>query len=384
MSSYILWVGNVFKDEAVQRFRGLAASANYWRRGLLSGLLDVDVDFKVLGHRNEQAWPKGKLFPNEKHLMDERFDSTLVKWINLPGVRYHLLARSHISVCRRLIEESGVPSAVLTYNPTPWHLPLARYLQKRHQVPWVSVTLDYDHVEEGWDEYLNDAGHADGHVFLSYWAYEHCPCKVPKLHLDGGFEKWFGDELIDSNLSNPKVCLYSGKYTDYGGYDLLLGTVKKFKEKGVEFWFTGKIPDDKRNELEQVGSHVKVMGFVDDDKLHQLNLQADLFLNPRPSKFIVNKVAFPSKLVRYLAYGKPVVSTWTPGISPEYKNYLFVPTAENAAAFSEKIHELLALTSEQKLIIKEKIYKFLLEEKRWHIQAERLKAWLEGQILKSV
>lgn len=348
MNNFILWIGNVFKDEVVEHHRGLAASANYWRRGLLSGLKATDADLKVLGHRNEQVWPKGKLFPNEQDSMDEGFDSTLVKWINFPGIRYYLLGKSHIWTVRKMIFQFGAPSVALTYNPTPWHLPLARYLQKVHHIPWVSVTLDYDHIEDGWDQYVRDAGSADGHVFLSHWAYENCPCEVPKLHLDGGFTEWFGDDLIEPESKANKICLYSGKYTDYGGYDLLLGITKLFRGQGVEFWFTGKIPNNKRRELEAVGKHVKVMGFVNDALLHELNLKADIFLNPRPSDFIVNKVAFPLKLVRYLAYGKPVVSTWTPGISPEYRQYLFVPSFEDADSFAMTIRGLLRLESKEK------------------------------------
>lgn len=381
MENYVLWVGNVFKDEAVEGNLGLAASANYWRRGLLSGLKATGLNLKVIGHRNEQAWPKGKLFPNEEDSMDERFNSTLVKWVNFPGIRYHLLARNHIWTYRRIARQIGRPAAVLTYNPTPWHLPLAQYLQENEGVPWVSVTLDYDHVENGWENYMSDAGKADGHVFLSYWAYKNCPSTAPKLHLDGGFEEWFGDSNQKRDANYPKVCLYSGKYTDYGGYELLLETAKLFRREGVEFWFTGKIPDGKKNELSAVGDHVKVMGFVNDAELHELNLRADLFLNPRPSNFIVNKVAFPSKIVRYLAYGKPVVSTWTPGISPEYRDYLFVPELEQANDFAKTIRNVLAKTNEEKKDLKGRIHNFLRHSKSWDVHAKRLKTWLENEIL---
>ena len=381
MSGYILLVGAVFKEEAVEATLALAASGNYWRRGLYRGLVQNDCEIKVLGHRGEQAWPKGNLFPNEVDFLDPEFDSTLVKWMNLPGVRYPLLGQRFITTLRQMIRSYGKPSVILTYNPYPWHLPVARYAQEKHSIPWVSVTLDYDYVEAGWDRYLKDAGDAAGHVFLSHWAYTECPCVAPKLHMDGGFDEWLGDEIFNVEPNAKKVCLYSGKYADYGGYQLLLEMVRELKGADVEFWFTGKVPEAKRKELESLGDHVRILGFVDEQKLHELSLRADVFLNPRPSHLIENKVAFPSKIVRYLAYGKPIVSTWTPGISPEYRDYLFVPDREDGQSFAEMIRKVLAFTPSDKDELKRKIRGFIERDKSWTVQAGRLKNWLEAESL---
>ena len=381
---YILWVGNVFTAEAVERYRGIAASSNYWRKGLLGGLQAADVNFRVLGHRNEQAWPKGMLFPNDEASMEPAFPSTLVKWINLPGVRYPLLARAHVRAYKKMVKQHGLPLAVLTYNPYPWHVPLAHYAQQ-HGVKWVSITLDYDHVDGGWSQYESEVGAADGHVFLSHWAYKECPCPAPKLHLDGGFEEWFGDTEAKAEEvpKQKRTCLYSGKYTNYGGYELLLDTIRSLEGSNIVFQLTGKASAAVVTQLKSFGDRVEYYGFVDDAKLHELTLNADVLFNPRPSHYIENRVAFPSKLVRYLAYAKPIVSTWTDGLAPEYRDLLIVPEEETGASLGQAVLQAADYNDAEKAALASRVRDFLMANKSWKKQAERLRDWLESDLLYS-
>ena len=381
---YILWVGNVFTAEAVERYRGIAASSNYWRKGLLGGLQAADVNFRVLGHRNEQAWPKGMLFPNDEASMEPAFPSTLVKWINLPGVRYPLLARAHVRAYKKMVKQHGLPLAVLTYNPYPWHVPLAHYAQQ-HGVKWVSITLDYDHVDGGWSQYESEVGAADGHVFLSHWAYQECPCPAPKLHLDGGFEEWFGDTEAKAEEvpKQKRTCLYSGKYTNYGGYELLLDTIRSLEGSNIVFQLTGKASAAVVTQLKSFGDRVEYYGFVDDAKLHELTLDADVLFNPRPSHYIENRVAFPSKLVRYLAYAKPIVSTWTDGLAPEYRDLLIVPEEETGSSLGQAVLQAADYNDAEKAALASRVRDFLMANKSWKKQAERLRDWLESDLLYS-
>jgi glycosyltransferase involved in cell wall biosynthesis len=381
---YILWVGNVFTAKAVERYRGIAASSNYWRKGLLGGLQAADVNFRVLGHRNEQAWPKGMLFPNDEASMEPAFPSTLVKWINLPGVRYPLLARAHVRAYKKMVKQHGLPLAVLTYNPYPWHVPLAHYAQQ-HGVKWVSITLDYDHVDGGWSQYESEVGAADGHVFLSHWAYKECPCPAPKLHLDGGFEEWFGDTEAKAEEvpKQKRTCLYSGKYTNYGGYELLLDTIRSLEGSNIVFQLTGKASAAVVTQLKSFGDRVEYYGFVDDAKLHELTLNADVLFNPRPSHYIENRVAFPSKLVRYLAYAKPIVSTWTDGLAPEYRDLLIVPEEETGASLGQAVLQAADYNDAEKAALASRVRDFLMANKSWKKQAERLRDWLESDLLYS-
>jgi glycosyltransferase involved in cell wall biosynthesis len=380
-SPYTLFVGNIFRDEAVERHFGLAASANYWRRGLVSGLSSAGLRMKVIGHRNEQAWPHGKLFPNEKDTLDPTFDSTLVPWCNLPGIRYPLLGRMHVHAFQRMVRKHGLPKQILTYNAYPWHVPVARNAQK-HGVRWICITLDYDHGPDGWENFRREAGMADGHVFLSHWCVENCPLPTPVFHLDGGYDTWYGDaDLSDQRHDGKTVVLYSGKFTGYGGNDLLLDLFHASRGSNLEFWLTGKARDDFKTTLESDFPEVKYFGFVSDEDLHSLSLKADVFLNPRPGSNKVNYGIFPSKILRYLAYGKPVISTWTPGLAPEYRPHLFVADDESASALLECIATTADLTNQEKENYRHEVRAFLDAKKSWRTQGRRLKDWIESEFM---
>ena len=50
---------------------------------------------------------------------------------------------------------------------------------------------------------------------------------------------------------------------------------------------------------------------------------------------------FPSKINHYLSYGKPVISSFTPGVQPSYREYLFIPEQENVLSYKDLIEEVL-------------------------------------------
>jgi len=375
--SYIAFAGAVFSDVAVAKHFGLAASANYWRRGLIGGMEAAGAKVCAFGHRNEQLWPRGPILPNAKSVLDERFEGRLVTSLNFPYLKNRVLHRSYLKTFQRMIAEKGTPVALFTYNAYPYLSDTIRFAQKAN-IPWICITLDYDYGPDGWPQYAKQAGHADGHIILSYWAYEACPYPAPKLHLDGGFEEWFGRDISNPKENGRRAILYSGKYNEYGGLKVLLDTIDACVDLDVEFWLTGKCRSERVENLFDSRSNVKYFGFVDDARLHELSLQAFAFINPRTSEHLGNYGMFPSKLLRYLAYGKPVISTWTPGLSPEYKDVLNVVNDETPVAFKNEIQRVLNYSEEEFAQASLQIKSFLELNKSWKIQGMRIMDWVKS------
>ena len=117
------------------------------------------------------------------------------------------------------------------------------------------------------------------------------------------------------------------------------------------------------------------------EELHRLHVQASAFLNIRPPEISDNKMIFPSKILNYLSYGKPTVSSWTPGLSPEYREFLLVPKDHTAEGFAQKIDEVLNWTAEERVAYKEKLAKWFPSTHTWDVQAQRLIDWLQHSIL---
>ena len=116
-------------------------------------------------------------------------------------------------------------------------------------------------------------------------------------------------------------------------------------------------------------------GFVEENELNRLANKAFAFANPRPSSFASNKLNYPSKLLLYLAYGKPIISTFTDGVSPEYNELLIPIKDETDECLSEAIKQVLNMKEGKYKDMRDRIKKFN-ETHTWTHQVEKFVSWL--------
>ena len=122
---------------------------------------------------------------------------------------------------------------------------------------------------------------------------------------------------------------------------------------------------------------IKILGFLSDSELHNKMLQASVFVNPRPSSFGPNQLNFPSKLLLYIAYEKPVISTFTAGISPEYTDIISFVEHDTVDGLRQKLEEFLELEENKKTKLKAKILVFK-EKHSWNHQTNKYLLWLKN------
>jgi glycosyltransferase involved in cell wall biosynthesis len=123
---------------------------------------------------------------------------------------------------------------------------------------------------------------------------------------------------------------------------------------------------------------VEVKGFVSDEELHDICLRASLFLNTRNPNNGDNILNFPSKIPNYLAYGKPVVSTWLSSLSNDYRLYLQVVEPDDPLIFARRVEEILAWSDKQSQTHYRLLKEWFVKNKLWNIQAERFKNWMNS------
>ena len=90
---------------------------------------------------------------------------------------------------------------------------------------------------------------------------------------------------------------------------------------------------------------------------------------------------FPSKLLEYLSYGKPVLSTWTPGISDDYREIIEVFDQETPECLANSLLNILSWSNQDIYKKQIKIKKFLIKNKTWNIQSANLINWLDDNKL---
>jgi glycosyltransferase involved in cell wall biosynthesis len=382
----ILWVGGIFNQNILMNHFAVSPAANRWQSGLIGGLKEYDFTVECLSHLPEPLWPVGVLRPGNKNIFDERFFSTYVPYWNIPFIRSFCLNAAYLTAFKLWCKENGPPKILITYNPTPYAVKVGRYAQLKFGTCWVDLCADHYDPGDDWSSYSNGAHLADGHIFLSFKAYMDCPFNK-KLHLDGGVENLSVSNFQlcqKESAKSKKVILYSGMMSKWGGISYLLRAFERISDPSIELWVTGHGESSELQKAASVDSRIKVHGLVRESKLEELYRRADVFINPRPSSIPGNSMNFPSKLLVYLSYGKPVVSTWTPGLGNEYRDVLEIVDIETVEYLKDKIEEVLCWSPNQIELNAQKIFNFLSTKKLWKIQSMRLVEWLTKDIFDGI
>ena len=92
-------------------------------------------------------------------------------------------------------------------------------------------------------------------------------------------------------------------------------------------------------------------------------LDAWAFVNPRNSIEDINvnsEVTFPSKLLEYIAYGKPIISTPVLSLTSEFKDLLMFYNQDDILALTKVLREIESYSVHDLVVIKKKAKEFCL------------------------
>jgi len=218
---------------------------------------------------------------------------------------------------------------------------------------------------------------AAGHVFVSQWAYDHAPVKN-KLLMEGGVETWRGQER--EALSSVPSVMYAGQLCDAAGVKELLALIDSMPDRQLEFWICGKGVSRDLTQRAGRDQRIKLLGFLCEDELDQRLRAAWVLVNPRSATHEASRMNFPSKLLRYLSYGKPVVTVWTPGISAEYRGVLQVVDPDVCGSLPAmigrkmgiQIGDVLKWNDSERKAWQERIRQFVVPGKMWSSRVRQL------------
>ena len=208
---------------------------------------------------------------------------------------------------------------------------------------------------------------------------ENCPVAVPKHHMDGGADGWKGENSLEdrvvglgaSKRDGEKWLVHTGALDKWRGLGFMASVIKACSRKDVRFVFCGKCDKEELCHLLGDDSRVDVRGFVSDAELDGICKDADAFLNVRDPHEGDNILNYPSKVPQYLAWGKPVVSTWIDSFSPEYRKILDV-CDNTPEGFAKVLDVVLDRGMDEKRKKFNDIKDWFTRNKSWDIQAGRL------------
>jgi len=372
----------VFEEEAVRVHDVASHASNAWLKGLCRAMLEQGVSLLTVGHEPARVWPLGRhLLPGDPEHLSTGMVQRLVRFLNVPLLRHFFLATGYRkALCQELGRDGK--TTVCTYNPLPWQVSAAQAAVQRG-ARWISFVLDDDEVARyGWGRYLEQTKNAAGHVFVSQWAYAHAPV-AHKLLMEGGVETWRGTPARAGQSQTPSV-MFAGLLCESAGVQELLVMIDALPEQQVEFWICGKGACAELTQRATQDQRIKLLGFLSEAELDQRLQAAWVLVNPRSVTHEGCRMNFPSKLLRYLSYGKPVVTVWTPGILDEYREVMQVvdpkvcgsePSAIGQA-MARQVEGVLQWDAARRLAWQEKVHAFIVPRKLWESQVKRLVEFL--------
>ncbi len=378
-STYILWLGTAVSEKSMLRRKAVSPAANRWQSSLVQALGELGQSVVMVGHVPEAAWPHGpRSVHSEEDSLAPELKGQLISYTNVPFVRGLSLQVQYRRAVDAAWQAYGPAKAAISYNAYDYNVSAGRYLQQARRIPWVCVVADAPGEGKAYERHQAHINTADGCVFLGWAAFQGFS-GAHKLHLDGGVAAL----RLDSQTAPPQgqpVVMFSGALSRYTGVDLLAEAFHLVRFPGAELWITGPGANETVDRLAAQDNRIKVFGLVTDAKLKELSAQASVFVNPRPSSIPDNRMNFPSKVLEYLSYGKPVISTLTPGLSPNYRDILIVPDRETPESLARSVEQVLAWDEKTRSAWRGMATSFLVQEKLWSVQAASLLRWLDNWV----
>ncbi len=301
----ILWIGVIINSKKVGNYKVVSAAANNWQLRFINALIENGINVSCITYLPDSYWPKGKfrpqLLPND---LPEIMNTITVRYLNIPIFRELSLGFSLIFT----ILKKRIPfDLLITYNPFRRHIYLGTFIKNILKKKWALILADG-----------NMSGKPDLGIHLSYNSFK--LEKGNKIFMQGGISDFKNTSIINVE---KKIILYSGNITKLTGIVEFAELFNEMNDRNIELHIYGKGDNKSLKLLSEQNNNIKLFGFVKDETLEEAMNNAWIFVNPRSLNEEAIQNTFPSKILEYLRYGKPIISTKSPGISNKYDNFLF-------------------------------------------------------------
>ena len=176
------------------------------------------------------------------------------------------------------------------------------------------------------------------------------------------------------HYSKKRTILYAGGVYARYGLEILVKAIAQIDPDACELIIYGSGPFVKELREKYCVKYPNIiyMGVVLNSEIVQAELEADILINPRPTKEDFTKYSFPSKNIEYMASGTPLITTKLPGMPTDYYPYVFLIEDETEEGYVNAIRKILLLSDDELFDFGEKAKQFILINKNRNKQGERV------------
>jgi len=170
---------------------------------------------------------------------------------------------------------------------------------------------------------------------------------------------------------------FAGALSESAGVDLLLDAIPNVTDPTLEFWFSGRgTLEERLKQQAALDSRIRFFGFVTEEEYSTMLQRAAVLVNPRPSRLLENRYNFPSKLMEYLAAGRPILSTATSDVAEHYGNAVIVITDETPQGLARFIDRAVAAPAEDRAALGARA-RSAVEGVTWRTEVENILAFID-------
>lgn len=291
------------------------------------------------------------------------------------------------SLGRRLLGRwpEGRPDAILVANPLSRFTAPALLAGWWHRIPVATIVADLTTAQAGqrpvtrlrnWLQSRMVRLSPGTIVFSSHTTARFRRGK-PSMRMVRPPASWLLDLPQPPREPAARAVYFAGALSEAAGVNLLLDAIPLVKDPTIEFWITGRGPLQDRIERQSAADpRIRFQGFVTDERYGELLQRAAVLVNPRPSRLIENRYNFPSKLMEYLAAGRPIISTATSDVADHYGDRLVVLADETPAGLARCIEETIALPEAQRAALGDR-GRAAVEDVTWRSVAAEIIRFIE-------
>jgi len=177
---------------------------------------------------------------------------------------------------------------------------------------------------------------------------------------------------------NSRIAYYAGTMAEVAGADLFLQATHYIEDSSYRFWFSGRGPlDDAIHIAAEKDPRITHWGFVNREKYCELLQQANVLINPRPSYLLENRYNFPSKLMEYMAAGRPIISTATSDIAEYYADAIILLDDETPERLAQLIQQVCEMPVDKQIALGQRARQHV-ENETWEAQAQRILDFMQS------
>lgn len=351
----LLLIGVMVNPKNVSHHPGISPATNKWQFDFLRSFKNKDCEVKTISYISEPYWPKGKLCP--KITADD------VEGLNSIGSFTYL----NIAVLREVfiyLKMKKIVSSVLkkypfdylvTFNSLTRNNLIGSFTQNTLKKKWLSIIGDGD---------INPR--PDIVIIQNYLSFQNY--HLPNKYLyEGGVPEFITDEsrYLKKNL------VFTGTVTALTGIEKFAEEFGELNMDGIELDIYGRGDFSKLNKLAEKYSNINVHGYVSYEELKNAMKSAYAFINPRNEASEENLNTFPSKILEYIAYGKPMISTDSKSFKEEFRNILFTYNSDDRESMRAVLDKVRSLSYDDLAMLRKKLQRFA-EDNSWAAISEKL------------